>query len=194
MSNLTHYLEFTVLPNSEISQSILMNQLFDRVHLAIVASGTSIGLSFPGYQAGQEGRIGLGCCLRAFGCEHALLRFREHLMVRALDGYLTVSETKAVPGNCRHISFMRRQSKGWPSARSRFARRNTLDRSMKDSIYLTGVKRTIDGLPYVRYFSRSTQNHMMLFIARGLPQDQAVEGTFTRFGLSRGGATVPEFD
>lgn len=186
---MTHYQDIHVLPNEEMSASVLMNALFFRLHMALVTFQTdAVGISFPKFWENRR----LGTCLRLHGtCEN--LHELENLdWTRHLASYVHKEPITPVPECIEGYRVVRRkQVKSSPERlRRRFAKRHGIPeeevRHIPESIAQTTT------LPFVSLKSKSNGQPFRLFIEHGPLEKEATEGVFSTYGLSLR-ATVPWF-
>ncbi|EAT59364.1 type I-F CRISPR-associated endoribonuclease Cas6/Csy4 [Chlorobium ferrooxidans] len=186
---MSHYIEFRILPDPEFPASIIMNLLYNKLHKALVQTGsTDIGVSFPDF---DNKRNRLGERLRLHGREVHIKYLINNLSLAALLDHLRVGDVQEVPTRVRHVSVKRIQCK---SSAERIRRRQIKRHQLSDEDALTHIPDSIQKqltLPYVTLKSDSTGQSFRLFIDQQIAENP-VTGTFNAYALSNG-ATVPMF-
>jgi CRISPR-associated endonuclease Csy4 len=180
------YIDIRLHANADMSVKELMATLFYKVHvwLARHAQGR-IGLSFP------EADRALGTVLRVHGSQSDLLMFAMGDWRRTLLLWISQTPVQPVPLHAQHCSVARVQRKSAHNMRQRAMRRHglTLEQAVQ-RIPDTAVE--LLNLPCLDIQSASTGQCVRFFI-RQLTVPQAVPGTFSAYGMSQNGATVPSF-
>ncbi|MFC4819560.1 type I-F CRISPR-associated endoribonuclease Cas6/Csy4 [Dokdonella ginsengisoli] len=186
----THYVDLTVVPDSETGAPQLLGALHDRLHVALVQHQLEgIGISFPGYSIQPRT---LGAILRLHGTEASLSRLLGTDWLKALRDHVRVTTIAAAPAQSRHRTVRRKQFKtSAERLRRRRMRRKSETAEQAAKAIPSSVERTPD-LPYLHIRSRSTGQPFCLFIALGPLSTDPVPGDFNSYGLS-GTATVPWF-
>jgi len=189
-----HYLDVSLLPDPEFSQTHLMDALFAKLHRALVTAGRQdIGISFPQVKERDEGGRGVGGVLRLHGREAPLVELMATNWLAGMRDHTAVSSVQAVPAGCTSFRAVSRvQAKSNPAKeRRRLMRRKGLTEEQAFARIPDHCAEVLD-LPFVHIRSSSTGEHFLLFIRHGQLKDAAVEGEFSAYGLSSH-ATVPWF-
>lgn len=183
-----HYIDIQVLATLEFSDSILLNNVFDQLHKALVQSNSNeIGISFPLFQKT------LGSLLRLHGHKAALGQLMSLTWTRGLVDYVSISDILQVPENARHRSVKRIQAK---NSSERLIRRSVKKGWLtEEEARHKFMDRTDNSLsqPYLRAKSGSTGQMFRLFIEHGPIVTTPKLGTFNSYGLSSD-ATIPWFE
>ncbi len=184
------YLELQLLPDPEFPANMLMNALFAKLHRGLVSSGEGrIGVSFP--DACQKG-VGLGARLRLHGTVADL----DHLMsanwLQGMRDHLSCSPVSPAPATAAYRVVRRVQAKSSPERERRrlIARKGVSVEAAMQTIPDSAAEKL--DLPYLLLSSQSTQQQFRLFVEHLPVQNEAVQGTFSAYGLSSSG-TVPWF-
>ena len=161
-------------------QSVLMNELVHRLHLALVKTGlNSIGVSYPNYG------VTLGDTLRIHGTKADLERLQS--VKWAND---SATDIQPVPEHSKHAIFSRVRSNLSTSKLRRLAKRKQLSQQDKKEYKIKMLQSGLD-LPFLELRSGSTgkiyQQHISVC---NVDCEQC--GTFDTFGLSKN-ASVPIF-
>ena len=211
-----HYIELTLLPNTEVSLGFLWEKVYQQLHLALVENKTSehesvIAVSFPKY--GNES-FPLGDKLRLFAqSEEQLQKLNLGKWLNRLTDYTHHTSIKAVPSNVNaFVCFKRKQFKSATKIEADIERR-ALYQSQKDNRPIDEIRAGLlaqqyDGkcdLPFVYMTSLSSEKgsdhsdrkKFRLFIEKeGV--EKAQSGSFSCYGLSSRvhdkQATVPWFE
>jgi CRISPR-associated endonuclease Csy4 len=184
------YFDIRLLPDPDLSSTILMNSLFSRVHQALAAHCTeNIGISFPDWE--QNG-VTLGARLRLHGKVGDLEKMMQPGWLAGMQDHAMVSAIARVPPHARHRVVRRVQAKSNPERERRrlMLRKNITAEAARQIIPDSAAERL--SLPYLVLTSRSTGQKFRLFIEHLPLQEQAVDGQFGTYGLSPT-ATVPWF-
>jgi CRISPR-associated endonuclease Csy4 len=186
----SHYIDITVVPDSETSAPQLLGALHDRLHVALVLQRLDgIGISFPGYSVLPRT---LGSTLRLHGTEALLSRLLGTDWLKALRDHVRVTEIAAAPMGAPHRTVQRKQFK---TSAERLRRRRMRRKGETMEQAATAIPSSIEripDLPYLHIRSRSSGQPFCLFIALGPLCPDSVPGNFNSYGLS-GTATVPWF-
>lgn len=178
------YIEIKVLPDPEFDATTLMNALYSKLHRALVNVGQGeIGVSFP-HMGKTPGDV-----LRLHANRMAIDRLMACSWLKGLGDYTSVSEVSNIPHSVQHINIARIQSKKTAARLRRAVKRGSISEQVAGKIL---AERTQIKKPFLQLQSSSTGQHFPLFIEQGKPQQQAVTGVFTTYGLSEK-ATVPWF-
>ena len=174
-----HYIDIKVLPDPEFSFSVLMNELFAKLHRALVEAGHGeIGVSFP------QAQKTLGDTVRLHGSQSALQRLMAIAWLKSLTDYTCVTSITTVPDNCRYRVVKRVQAK---SSVERMYRRSIkkgwLTTEEAETKINAGNEQQLK-LPFVQIKSHSSGQVFRLFIQHGKLLDSPVKGKFSAYGLS----------
>lgn len=191
MPMLTHYFEIKAIPQAELTQSMVISHLMQRLHLHLPAFNGTIGLGFPAY--GQHKT--LGGIIRAYGPQEDVAQLAQALRQHPdCADYALLSTPKEIPsGVNEHRCFSRVHSKGLSDFK-RSQKRLTAQGKWSEEVAKSmraKFSRPLN-LPHVHMSSKSTgQANFMLWIKQSKPT-QAIEGSFNGYGLSHQ-ASVPFF-
>ncbi|MGL4768300.1 MAG: type I-F CRISPR-associated endoribonuclease Cas6/Csy4 [Formosimonas sp.] len=214
-----HYIEITLIPQTEISLYFIWSKLYTQIHLALVSSKdandrVSVGVGFPEYRYEETKGGVLGSKLRLFAVDEVTL---EQLNVRQclarLQDYVHISSVREVPQNkvTGYLTVNRYRPPANPDKLTRrFAKRKHLtdwDTAKNQQIEAyahrhqqsieeaqknwAGVHLKRKNLPYVVMKSLSGSQTFSLMIEQKVVE-QALIGQFSTYGLSSE-ATVPQF-
>ena len=187
---MNRYLEIKLLPDPDFSSGILMNALFSRLHLALAAQReVNIGISFPDW---KPNGLTLGARLRLHGKGGELEKIMQREWTGGVQDHATMGAITEVPAHAGHRVVRRVQAKSNPERERRrlMRRKNISAEAAREIIPDRNAQRL--KLPCLILTSRSTGQQFRLFIEHLPLQEQAVEGTFSAYGLSPR-ATVPWF-
>lgn len=181
-----HYVDITVLPDPEFSETILMNALYSKCHRALGKNaGGEIGVSFPKYKKT------LGPLLRLHGTNEKLDLLMAINWLKGLSDYTVVTEVQLIPANVKHRTVEHVRKKSAANKRKRSVSKGWLtaeeaEEKIKDTggHYLT--------LPFAQLFSLSNQNKYRVFIRHSALKADPQIGSFSSYGLSNV-ASVPWF-
>lgn len=188
---MNHYVDIVVRSDPEVAQHQLMDALFTRLHLALVARQRGdIGVSFPGH---DERKPCLGGHMRLHGVAAELSRFLESSWLKGVREYVGLSEVVPAPPDAHHRQVMRVQTKSSAERlRRRAMRRHGLTQEEAAGRIPDAVERRLS-LPFVTIGSRSTgQPAFRLFISHGPLLQHPAVGGYNSYGLSQGGS-IPWF-
>jgi len=182
-----HYVDIRMRPNAEIAEQISMNEVFFRLHKALVEVGEGeIGVSFPQFATT------LGNCLRVHGSRPSLTHLMALPWVKGVEDYASVSCIKLIPQGVSYKVVKRRQVKSSPERLMRRSlKRGSITQELAEEKF-ADCKAETTSLPYVRLKSLSTGQTFRLFVEQGPTVPDPVAGTFSAYGLSST-ATVPWF-
>lgn len=187
---MNHYLNIHLLPDPEFTQPLLMSALYSKLHRALVElKANNIGVSFPEYRRKPKC---VGAILRVHSDQASLSSLLKTDWLKGMRDHTQVSEVSAVPVEARHLQVSRRQFK---TSAERLRRRRM---KRKGETYEQAAEAIPDSiervseLPFLVLRSLSTGQTFRLFVAQSRPQEQAVIGEFSCYGLSST-ATVPWF-
>ncbi len=184
---MNYYIDIRVLPSSEFSDCILMNELFSRLHKVLVEFGNGeVGVSFP------KVNKTLGDLLRLHGRQPVLQQLMATPWIGGLKDYIAVSGVNPIPENVSHRAVKRIQSK---SSAERLIRRSVRKGWLTDeeaALKISDKSEKKLSLPYIRMKSHSTGQSFLLFVEHGPILSSPITGAFTAYGLSAH-ATIPWF-
>lgn len=184
-----HYIEAKLLPDPEFSAPLLMSALCNKLHRALVATGTNnVGISFPDYRLTPKA---LGSRLRVHGSQAALLALLESGWLKGMTDHVVPVNVLPVPAVTQYLLVQRKQYK----TNAERLRRRRMER--KGESYeqvcqaIPDRLSTVVNSPFVNLRSQSTGQTFSLFIDQRSAAT-GVDGSFNSYGLSNGG-TVPSF-
>ena len=182
------YIEIKLLPDPEFKETVLMNILFSKLHLALTEKGNGeIGISFPFFEKT------LGDTIRLHGSQDALKRIQTINWLQGLQDYINVSDSLRVPARCEFRVVKRIQSK---SSKERLYRRSLKKGWITPEEVEKKIKKQKEQYlkhPYIQIKSLSTGQSFPLFINHGEILESSMEGKFSAYGLSITNATIPWF-
>lgn len=184
------YIELQLLPDPEFPANMLMNALFAKLHRGLVSSGDGrVGISFPDVE--QKG-VGLGARLRLHGTAADLEHLKSANWLQGMRDHLSCSPVSPVPATVAYRVVRRVQAKSNPERERRrlIARKGISAEAAMQAIPDSTAEML--RLPYLLLASQSTQQQFRLFVEHLPVQKEAVQGTFSAYGLSSTG-TVPWF-
>ena len=186
-----HFLDIGLRPDPELSSNHLMDVLFGKLHLVLVArQAGDVGISFPGVAVRRNS--GLGDIMRLHGNEAALDALMGTRWLAGSMDYVHRGSIAAVPAGIGHCVVRRVQAKSSADRiRRRQMRRHGYDEVQARERVPANIERTL-ALPYVNLRSASTGHAFRLFIEHGPMLVAPQEGRFSAYGLSLQ-ATVPWF-
>jgi CRISPR-associated endonuclease Csy4 len=182
-----YYIDIKMKPDSEMRENVLMNKVYTKLHKALFSlNSTEIGVSFPKYERR------LGGILRIHGYEDKLTTLQDLDWLDDLVDYCTVSALQPVPTEVmRYRTVSRKQSNMTQAKLRRLVKRGTISeadiKNYKAKMFKKGLSH-----PYLELLSSSTGQNHRRYIVFGDLLDNAIEGSFDHFGLSRT-ATIPWF-
>lgn len=182
------YIDFTVLPDLELTAPMLLNNLFAKLHRVIGKHGhKQVGVSFPLVTDRAFGKV-----LRLHGSQNKLKNIMKENWLRGLSDYVSVTSIQPIPSTVTGYRKVKRiQKKSAANKRKRSIAKGWLDEN-------TAIERIKDtpsdrlNLPYIQIRSLSTQTTMRIYIAHRELQSFPETGDFSSYGLSSK-ATVPWF-
>ena len=191
-----YYLDITLLPDAEANLGFLWQKVYRQLHLALVeqqaANGNSaIAVSFPEY---GDKDFPLGSKLRLFALTQSQLQQLDmgKWLNRLTDYSHCASIKKVSESVSTFVCFKRVQ---FDTNVDRLARRRakrkgeSFEQALK---HFNNFKEQESKLPFVNMNSLSKKEQFRLFIGKEIVK-QTESSEFTSYGLSLGGATVPEF-
>jgi len=186
----SHYVDLTVVPDTETGVPPLLGALYDKLHRALVQQRLdSIGVSFPKYSVIPRN---LGETLRLHGDEAVLHGLLAGDWMRSVRDHVRSTGTTPVPAGAAHRVVRRRQFKTNAERlrRRRMQRKGETAeqaaRAIPDSAAHT------PNLPYVHLRSLSTGQPFCMFIALSSLQSEPIHGRFNAYGLGQD-CTIPWF-
>jgi CRISPR-associated endonuclease Csy4 len=185
------YLEFKIIPNSELALNFILGSFFTKLHLILVkCSEGEIGLSFPEYDTDLKK---LGGKIRLFApTEDRLKLVLVNLDLKPFNSYLITGTVKRLTKSVeQYASFRRVQPKSHPERiKNRFIRKGWInsEAEWEDRVEHKSLKLE---LPYLSLQSLSTRYKFNLFIEK-IPATEYKLGVFSCYGLSAQ-ATLPIF-
>jgi len=183
-----YYCNITVLPDPEITAPALMNNLFAKLHRALVNIGVGedgLGVSFPAH--GKS----LGNVLRLHGSKVKLERLMETAWLKGLRDYCKIEEIAEVPAQVSYRVVKRVQRKSAYNKRKRSVAKGWLSEP-EALAKITDIDETQPPLPYADINSSSTGQHMRVYIEHLPLSETSLAGSFNSYGLSSN-ATIPWF-
>jgi len=184
---MNYYVDVFILANPELLDHILMCELLQRLHNALVDLGNGeIGVSFPRFNTN------LGNHLRLHGNLHILQRLMSFDWIGTVQDHVKTTSIHPIPQKVEYRNIRRVQCK---SSIERLMRRSVkkgwLTKEEADE-KIENSKDCVLNLPYVKLRSHSTKQLFRLFIGHGPILSESVPGSFSTYGLSSQ-ATVPWF-
>lgn len=182
----THYIDVKAKHHHELSQSKLICIAFNKLHYFLTAKQVSgkIGISLPNHGVKKTGDT-----LRLHGTAENLNRLLEiGFFERLPEDTYSVSSLMPAPSHAKHITVSRVQSK---SNVERLRRRAAKRGANEEQMLNIKAGERLD-LPSLEVISATTKQRFYLFVKHGEPQDNAVDGDFSYYGLSKS-TTVPWF-
>jgi len=183
-----HYTDILVNSGEMLSQSQLMNLLYNKFHMALVKlKSDQIGVSFPQCQL-KPGHI-----FRVHGDRDLLIKLHDSNWIGDSANKFQVEDIKQIPSIVKYRTISRVRTNMSKSKLARLKRRKSIhgideEKSYKAKMYSRGLIN-----PYFDLKSGSTGQCFRLFIQLGELNDKSIGGTFDSYGLSKTG-TVPWFD
>ena len=182
-----YYLDLRIQQDPEFPETMLLGALVSKLHRGLVTlDSRDIGISFP------EHTQRLGGVLRIHSTEERIHELQAVEWLKGMRDHVRVGSITRIPDGISHCVVRRRQFKTNPERlrRRRMARHGeTYEQAYYRIPDKTGAPIQT---PHIVVRSASTGQAFSLFIEHQAPQPEAVEGTFTTYGLSHG-ATVPWF-
>jgi CRISPR-associated endonuclease Csy4 len=183
---MTHYIDIQLLPNKEIRENVLLNQIYTSFHKRLYdLQSDNIALSFPEY------KLKLGRLFRIHGEKEALEKLNEKEWLGLFAKFCKVSSLTIVPSEVKYRTISRIQQNMTESKLRRLIKRGNIS---EEDIKKYRVKMISGGLdnPYVELVSMSNGQLHRRFIEFSELQNKEVNGKFDLFGLSKS-ATIPWF-
>lgn len=188
---LTHYFELRAIPQLEITETEVINQVMQSLHQVLVNHQGNIAVSFPCYNVHRT----LGGIIRLFGDEAQLQQFRTALLQQTvINDYTLALPIASVPTSVKgYLRLIRVNPKG-QSALRRAEKRLTAQGKWSAEVKSKMVEKWGSvhlNYPHLHFASKSTGQHFIMWLKQQKCAT-AVEGTFNSYGLSKT-ATVPDF-
>lgn len=182
------YINFTVLPDLELTAPMLLNNLFAKLHRQIGKYGEKqVGVSFPLATERTLGKV-----LRLHGSQNRMKNIMSENWLRGLSDYVSETSIQPVPSTVTGYRTIKRiQKKSAANKRKRSIAKGWLDKNTAIE-RIKAAPSDMLKLPYIQLRSLSTQNTMRLYITHGKLQSTPTTGYFNSYGLSSR-ATVPWF-
>ena len=193
-----HYIEITLIDNTDINLFSLWSKVFQQIHLGLVEMQDNqrqvpIGLSFPEYVIGEKYSV-LGSKLRLFANDEAgLKQFDAVKWLARLSDYVHCTSIRPVPEKLiGYATYQRVQPKINPEPLARrYARRHNIDYEMALTLYSKRNYQTINS-PFIRLKSLSSDNNFCIWVKKVPVAAQSSTTHFSTYGLSSK-SSVPEF-
>lgn len=195
-----HYIELTLIKDSEISSYFIWSKLYTQLHLAFVEQKDAneqvpYGVSFPEYKTverkGKKLTL-LGSKLRVFANTHKELQVLNlGQWLERLTDYVHIKSIQEVGTATEYLTVSRyRPPASQEQLARRYASRHSL--SVADALSrLAGYERSTESYPYIQMKSLSGDSEFSLCICQQVVE-QPVEGQFSTYGLSSS-STVPHW-
>jgi len=183
---MTHYIEIQLMPNKEIRENILLNQVYSAFHKRLYdLKSKNIAVSFPEY------RLKLGRILRIHGSQELLTKLEAKEWLGQYAKNCKVSTIKAIPGVVQYRTVSRIQQNMTEAKLRRLIKRGTIPEEDVKKYKIQMLQKGLDN-PFVELVSMSNGQLHRRFITFGVLQDREEKGDFDTFGLSKN-ATIPWF-
>lgn len=183
---MNHYFDITLLPDAEISSSVLMNAIFSKLHKRLCdLKSTGIGVSFPSHG------LALGNVLRIHSNEIELTKLHDANWLGGMSGYCKFNNIMLAPVNAQHRVVSRKQSNMTQAKLNRLIKRGTIAPEEIKNYRAKMFAASLDE-PYLELESSSNGNKHRRYIQFGELKSEPVVGDFDQFGLSKS-ATIPWF-
>ena len=180
------YIDITVLPDLELSEPVLMNHVFAKLHRVLGKNGGGqVGVSFPHHKKT------LGDIVRLHGQRAVLESLANESWLQGLRDYTVCSGVQTVPQGAAFRTVRRSQVKSAYNKRKRSIKKGWLTENEALARIPDSQQKTIN-LPYLQMRSLSNRNMMRVYIEHGPVVEHPSTGGFSSYGLSRD-ATVPWF-
>lgn len=181
-----YYVDITVLPDPEFSESTLMNALYAKCHRALGQNAEGqIGVSFPRHKRT------LGSLLRLHGTSEMLGTLMSKNWLKGLGDYTEVTSVQMVPSVVQYRTVEHVRKKSAANKRKRSISKGWLTpQEAEEKIQDTGEH--LLALPFAQMFSLSNQNKYKVFVSHNELLAEPQSGIFSSYGLSNV-ASVPWF-
>ncbi|OCG07840.1 type I-F CRISPR-associated endoribonuclease Cas6/Csy4 [Gilliamella sp. wkB178] len=188
---LTHYFELRAIPQIEITEVDVMNQLMQSLHQVLVNHQGNIGVSFPCYNLHRT----LGGIIRLFGSEAELNKLLADLKQKStVTDYALALPITLIPTSVTgYLRLIRVNPKG-QSALRRAEKRLTAQGKWSDEVKNKMIAKwgSVNlAYPHLHFSSKSTGQQFIMWLKQE-HCTESVSGTFNSYGLSQT-ATVPNF-
>ncbi len=192
-----HYIEITLLENSDINLFGLWSKVFQQIHLGLVEMQDEqgkipIGVSFPDYVTGEKCSL-LGGKLRLFAQDETTLsRFNANQWLARLSDYVHCTGIRPVPEKLTGYAIYQREQPKTSNERlaRRYAKRHNEDYDTALARYSDKAHKSI-ATPFIRLKSLSGNQEFCLWIKKTVVEERS-GATFSSYGLSAE-SSVPEF-
>lgn len=182
-----YYFNITLLPDTEMQATLLMNAICAKAHKAFFdLHSTTIGVSFPKYN------VTLGNTIRVHGSEVDLQKLHSANWLGGMNGYCKIDGITVVPAGVKYRTVYRRQPTMSQSKLNRLLKHGTITNDKLKNYKAKMLSEKGLALPYIDLVSNSNGKRHRRYIELGELLDKPVEGQFDQFGLSKT-ATVPWF-
>ena len=183
---MTHYFEISLKTKKSYEIAELLNAVYSTLHKKLWdEKNSTIGVSFPEY--GQY----LGKIIRIHGSDSELESLHQKSWLGQLALRCDFTKLTVVPENTSHACYSRVQQNQSLSKLKRYIKRNNPNeqeiRAYKAKLYSNGLD-----LPYLELLSTSTGQRHRVYIKKIEGTDEKT-GSFSSYGLSKNGSTVPIF-
>ncbi|MDD5275327.1 MAG: type I-F CRISPR-associated endoribonuclease Cas6/Csy4 [Methylovulum sp.] len=209
-----HYIEITLIENSDINLFSLWSKVYQQIHLGLVEmqddqKRVPIGVSFPEYVVGGRSRLPashdtrtslcidkysvLGGKLRLFAQDEATLaKFDAAKWLARLRDYVHCTDICPVPEKLKgHTVYQREQPKtNKERLARRYAKRHGMDYDTALACYGKMAHESIT-TPFIRLKSLGSDNTFCLWIKKTVVAEPS-GATFSSYGLSAV-SSVPDF-
>lgn len=190
---MNHYLEIRILPDPEFGPALLLNALYNKLHVGLVKlNSNDLGISFPRQQSKTDkGGHPLGNCIRIHGIQERIAELMATHWLSGMTDHVQVSSINPVPNKVKYAVYKRVQYKSnVERIRRRHMRRHNLSYEEVVQLIPDNIEKRSD-LPFITLRSQSTKQTFRLFIQRE-EVPNSTDGHFNTYGLSMS-ATVPLF-
>lgn len=212
-----HYIEITLLENSDVNLFSLWSKVFQQIHLGLVEmqdeqGRVPIGVAFPEYVLGDKYSV-LGGKLRLLAEQEATLsQFNTSHWLARLSDYVHCTGIRPVPEKLTGYAIYQREQPKINKERlaRRYSKRHNLDYNTalngvlelsaksghgvdfeKQLMRYCDMSPNIVTTPFIRLKSLSSDQTFCLWIKKTVVSDP-LGGAYSSYGLSAS-ATVPEF-
>lgn len=188
---LTHYFELRLIPQPEIAEIVVRNQVMQQLHRLLVELNQQVALSFPCYHA--QGFKTLGNIFRLMGSEAATRELRQMIELSEIANYAVITAVINIPAVNHYLQVSRVHYKGLSAlrrAKKRLTEQQKWDEQVESAMTHKWLKQPL-AYPYFQLQSQST-GQMFNLVVRQKPVSQSCDGEFNAYGLSQT-ATVPDF-
>lgn len=192
-----HYIEITLIENSDTNLFSLWSKAFQQIHLGLVEmqdgqGKVPIGVSFPEYVTGDKYSVLGGKCRLFAQDETTLVQFNAAKWLTRLTDYVHCTSIRPVPEKLKGYAIYQRQQPKTNKERlaRRYAKRHheTYDQALQ---HFNAMPPANIPYPFIRLQSLSSEQTFCLWIKKVVASEPAA-GLFSTYGLSST-ATVPEF-